>query len=459
MDVKERLDQLTPETERLPSWDAVLRDARPSRIRWAAPRVAIVGAVIALAALVAVAPWRESEPTGILDRALAAVGDGEVLHVVFRGEWGGTVVDLETGKRTPAYGENEVWYDPKRDLVHSVSRLGGAVEHDLLYERNDEDKELTTLWQDYRMALARGTARLAGNDVIDGVPVHWVIVRSQMLPDVADGKDHEWAQQVAVSKETYKPVAMKYTRDRRTPEGATQRILRYETVSVAEANFTKPTRRGFEGPYRGGETPISLDQANDVLGRAPVWLGERHAGLPLVQVSKLEVAIGSREQRVLRGEAAVLAKRCLAGLHARVRRGLPARRPAECRIAKRVGSLESCGDDVCTRGPIEWSAKHTGVVLFYGTLGDDPSLYRRQSVPQIDRPHVSITQTTDAGLMVRGTPMNYRPPPGTVLITALRSGYLVVDGVHVSITAYKEETMLEAARALRPLSDESGGGG
>jgi hypothetical protein len=451
MDVKERLDQLTPETERLPNWDAVLRDARPSRVRWAAPRIAIVGAVIALAALVAVAPWRDSEPTGILDRALAAVGDGEVLHVVFRGEWGGTVVDLETGKRTPAYGEKEVWYDPERDLVHSVSRLGGAVEWEELYERNTEDKELTTLWQNYRTALARGTAWIIEDDVIDGVPVHWIMVRRMMLPDVADGKDHEFAQQVAVSKETYKPVAMKYTRDRRAPEGSTQRILRYETVSVAEANFTKPTRRSFEGPYRAGKTPISLDQANEVLGRAPVWLGERHARLPLVQVSKTEVAIGSREQRVLRGEAAVLAKRCLAGLHARVRRGLPARRPAECRIGKRVGSFQTCGDDVCTRGPIEWSAKHTGVVLFYGTLGDDPSVYGSQSVPRADMPHVSITQTTDPGLVVRGAPMTYRPPDGSVLVMWRRLGYLMVDGVYVSISADSEKAVLNAARALRPL--------
>jgi hypothetical protein len=458
MDVKEKLDLLTPETERLPHWDAVLRDARPSRARWAAPRLAIVGAVVALAALVAVAPWRESEPTGILDRALAAVGDGEVLHVVFRGEWGGTVVDLETGKRTPAYGEREVWYDPKRDLVHQVSRLGGVVEHDSLYERNPKDEELTALWQQYRGALEGGTARVVGQDVIDGVPVHWIIVRSQMLPDVADNKDHEWAQQVAVSQETYKPVAMRYTRDRKAPEGVTERILRYETVSVEEANFTKPQEPSLDGmAFREGREPIQLEEAADVLGRTPYWLGERHAGMPLAQVSRLEMAAGTRAERVLRGEEAAKAKRCLDLLHARARAGGPARRPQVCRSLRY--SIETRGRDVITRGPVQWTTTKEGVVLFYGSLGDDRTLYRTQSVPQFDKPYVSITQTTDPGLMVRGTPMKYVPPEGSIVVSAKRFGYLVVDGVHISIEAADEASVLAAATALEPLSAGSGAGG
>lgn len=458
MDVKQTLERLTPETERLPNWDGVLSDARPSRVRWGTPRLVIVGAVVALAALLAVTPWREAERTGILDRALAAVGDGEVLHVVFRGEWGGTRIDLETGARTPVYGEREVWYDSKRDLVHQVSRLGGVVEHDSLYERNPKDEELTALWQQYRGALERGTARLVGQDVIDGIPVHWIIVRSEMLPDVADKKDHEWAQQVAVSQETYKPVAMRYTRDRKAPEGVTERILRYETVSTDEADFTKPQEPSLDGmAFREGHEPIELEQATDVLGRKPYWLGDRHAGLPLAQVSRLEVATGTRAERVLRGEEAVKAKRCLDLLDARARAGGPARRPQVCRSIRY--SIESRGRDVITRGPVQWTTTKKGVVLFYGTLGDDPTLYRTQSVPQFDKPFVSITQTTDPGLMVRGTPMRYVPPEGSIVVTAKRFGYLVLDGMHISMQAPDEQALLAAARALTPLSAESGAGG
>jgi hypothetical protein len=366
------------------------------------------------------------------------------------------VVDLETGKRTPAYGEREVWYDPKRDLAHQISRLGGVVEQDSLYERNAKDEELTALWQEYRRALETGTARVVGKDVIDGVPVHWIVVRSQMLPDVADNRDHEWAQQVAVSQETYKPVAMRYTRDGTAPEGVTERILRYETVSLEQANFAQPREVGLEGTaFREGRVPINLDQAADVLGRTPFWLGEQHEGLPLVHVTRLEVATGVREKRVLRGEAAATARRCLEGIRAGV--GGRARRPAACRALRH--GFESCGNEICASGPVKWKTEHTGVVLFYGTLGDDPTVFRTQSVPQLDKPYVSVTQTTDPGLFVHGSPMKYVPPAGSILITAKRFGSLVVDGVHVSIQARDEASVVAAARALRPLSAGSGAGG
>ena len=92
-DVKETLDKLVPEPETMSNWDAVLRKARPRR-RSPIVRLAVATTVAALAALFVVAPWKGSGRVGILDRALAAVGDGPVVHVVFRGDWGGTLVDL-----------------------------------------------------------------------------------------------------------------------------------------------------------------------------------------------------------------------------------------------------------------------------------------------------------------------------------------------------------------------------
>ena len=456
-DVQEALDRLVPEPATSPAWDAVLRDARP-RSRSLALQLALATGIVALVALFVVAPWQGTERVGILDRALAAVGDGSVLHVVFRGEWGGSLVDLKTDQRTPVYGESEVWFDPSKDLVHKVSRLGGIVEHEELYERNKGDRELTTLWQDYRQSLERGTARVVGEDVVDGVPVYWIIVRSLMLPDVADNRKHEFAQQVAVSRETFKPIAMKYTRDRQAPPDGIEHILRFETVSIDEADFTKQQEPSLEGmPLRESREPIKLGQAVEVLGRKPYWLGHRHLGLPLAQVSRLDIAIGKRAARVLRGEEAVKAKRCLDLLRARARAGGPARRPNVCRSIRH--SIESRGREVITRGPVRWMTTKEGVVLFYGTLGDDPTVYRTQSVPRFDKPYVSITQTTDPRPIVRGTPMKYVPPEGSIVVTARRFGYLVMDGMRISLEAPDEQALLAAARALTPLSAGSGGGG
>ena len=266
-DVQETLDRLVPEPARMSDWDAVLRQARPRR-RPRAIQLAVATGIAALAALFVVAPWNGGERVGIIDRALAAAGDGPVLHVVFRGGWGGTLVDLKTDERKALYGEQEVWFDPSRDLIHRIDRFGGVVVGEDLYDRNKGDKELTSLWRDYRPALENGTARVVGEDVVDGIPVYWIIVWSRMLPDVADHKDHEFAQQVAISRETYKPVAMKYTRDREAPPDGIEHILRFETISVDKADFTAPPGKSLNGvAMKSGSNAIDTSKALKVLGQ------------------------------------------------------------------------------------------------------------------------------------------------------------------------------------------------
>jgi hypothetical protein len=410
-DVQETLDTLFPEPARMSDWDAVLRDARPRR-RSPVLQLAIATGVAALAALFLVAPWKGAERVGILDRALAAVGDEPVLHVVFRGDWGGMLVDLKTGDRKPLYGEREVWFDPDRGLVHHVSRFGGGVEHEEVYKRNKKDRELTVLWQDYRQALEQGTARVVGEDVVDGVPVYWIIVRSLVRPDVADDKDHELAQQVAVSRETFKPVAMKYTRDRQ-PTREIERILLFETVPLDEADFKSESGASVSGrPMRSCSTPTKLGNASEILGRAPLWLGPEYEGLPLAQTRKDSLAIGqSRDGSGYKG------------------------------------------------GRPDYGREHTGVVFFYGTLGDDPSTSGSYTMPLLTERYVEIAQTTDRELLTPGAPMKYVPPKGSIVVGPGVSGYFVRDGVYITIRGADDKLILDAARALRPMPSAGSGAG
>ena len=48
--------------------------------------------------------------------------------------------------------------------------------------------------------------------------------------------------------------------------------------------------------------------------------------------------------------------------------------------------------------------------------------------------------------------MTYRPPDGSVLLMPGSSGYLVRDGVYISIRAANEKDVLAAAGALQPVS-------
>ena len=105
---------------------------------------------------------------------------------------------------------------------------------------------------------------------------------------------------------------------------------------------------------------------------------------------------------------------------------------------------------------------HTGVTLFYGRVGDNLGTFKKEDdSPQMAKPHVLVMQTADAELLsLEARRMQYQPPPGSVVLLPANSGYLVHDGLDVSILAASEELILDAVRSLRPMpSGGSGAGG
>lgn len=447
-DTAQLLDALTPVyDDREGDWKRVTAAARVDRpqrgTRGMAARLAAVAAAAAgLAVLVLASPFQDGDG-GILERALAAIGDGPVLHVVLRGEWGGTLVDLETGERSPVHGENEVWYDSERGRVHSVLRLGGVVQHEELYEPREPPAELAALGRDYRHALESGTAQIVGEATLDGHPVVWITIRREMLPDVADGRDHEWAQQVAVSRRTFKPVALRETRDGAPGPGTMRRVLDLELLPSGEGDFTARNARTLDGTaFKQGREPIALDEARATLGRSPLWLGREHAGLPLARAFRETTSSGRRREVEVTGLEAEAALKCTK---------LRGEEAGACFRA--LGQSLSVRPDGVFRaeGPLVWGDEHTALVLFYGEVGDDPSTYADDTVPLYDRPHLTLTQTTQPSRFARRTG-SYVPPKRSVFVAAgARTGVVRVGGIHVTIEASGEDAILAAARALEPM--------
>jgi hypothetical protein len=454
-DVKYTLDRLTPPlATREPDWSAVVRDARTSRVLWAVPRLAVVAAVVGLAAFMAVAPWRGSERAGVLDRALAAVDDGPVLHAVVRQGWGGDLIDLETGKRARLNGEREIWFDRARGL-HAVSRFGGVFQSEELYGPGDvprfEAKTLGLLAEGYRNALESGRARLLGPGVAYGVPVYWIRVDAEWLPDSADGKLHEWAHDVGVSRASFEPVATRETRDGKLGPDGPSRVLELEMLGQEEGDFTKSGRKTLDGTaFRDGSEAIELSQAAAALGRTPLWLGREHSGLPLAQVGLRTTLVGRQQETELTGRAAAERKACAAEM--RRMRTRP-RRPA---CLRGLGSLRSFlirGGKVYVQGPVVWGKEHKGVQLLYGK-----GTYPKEPIgilggPAHPGPHVHIQQTTNPHPGFFRGALGYAPPEGSVIVFGGRIGNLRRDGLYVAIEASSEELLLSAARALRPLDE------
>jgi hypothetical protein len=418
--IDELLDKLTPSyDDRRGDWEGVAAAAaqQTNRRRVAFStrvRLGVLVAAIAAAAGVMLAWPFDNQQGNLLDRALAAVGEGPVLHVVLRGEWGGTLVDLNHGDRKPVYGDTEVWYDSASGRAHTIGRLGGVIQDEEVGEPKKPAAAFVAPGREYRQALESGTARITGADTIDGESVVWVTIHSELLPDVADNMNHEWAQEVAVSKRTFKPVALRETRDGQPGPGTQQRVLELELLAGGEGDFTasRPTRNGTA--FKQAREAISLAQASDVLGRPGLWLGRQYDGLQLARVYRETTSVG-RQQRI------------------RVTR------------QQRVRVIPA------TDGPIQWRDDQRSVVLYYGTVGDDPSTSREDSIPLFDKPYLTVTQATNVSPFRRGVG-TYVPPEGSVFIVAGgRTGFLQRNGIHIGIDAGSERAVLAVARALRPM--------
>lgn len=449
--IAELLDELTPTyDDSRGDWGRVAASARRRRDQRGAPwwlmRLGFVAAAIAVAAALVLAWPFQGNQGGVLDRALAAIGDGPVLHVVLRGEWGGTLVDLNSPKRTAVNGENEIWYDTARGVVHSISRLGGVIQHQELYQPKQPPAELAALGHEYKQALESGTARISGEAVIAGEPVVWVTIHSERLPDVADGKDHEWAQQVAVSRRTFEPVALRETRDGQPGPETGQRVLELEFLPAGAGDFSASEDRSLDGmAVKMGREPIALEQARATLGRTPLWLGREYGGLSLAQTYRETTSISRFRKIRVTGTAAEAAAKCSK---------LRGERAGQCLRALDLGPIEVRPDGVFrSERPIAFTDEQTAVVLFYGTVGDDPSTAQGKPIPLFDRPHLTVTETTQPSPFDRGAG-RYLPPEGSVFVTAGgRSGVLQINGLQVTIEASDEDAILAAAKALARMPE------
>jgi hypothetical protein len=394
------LDDLVEEPDEHGDWGRIVTDAdRGTRRAWVL-RIAVVGvaAVVAVGAAL-VSPFEDEQPTGVVGRALAAIGDGPVIHLVTRGDWGGTLVDLSTGELTPVHGETEVWYDPARG-VHYLSWLGDTVTHEYVRPPDQlsevEVASLVGLAGRYRDELKSGQANVVAEGRVGDRRVLWIRVRSQWLPDTTDGRNHLFTEEVAVDRTTYEPVYMRSTRDGRPPPGAGQLILKLEALGAGEGDFTvdeeTPTRTGPMrfGP-RGDLSRAALAATFD--GKA-LWLGEHHDGNPLVQTQVMEFA--------------------------------------------------TKGDDVD-----EWETVR-GVSLYYGSLHPKRGGIRPRDEK---KPFVLVTEATELSPAWMDAHQFADIPEGSVLVGAGRTGLLERDGVFVSLSAPKLQDVLEAAAALRRVGD------
>jgi hypothetical protein len=390
-----------------------------------ATRLAAVAAVIGLAvALALVSPW--SGRGSLVDRALAAIGSGAVIHVVETKDLSDqTLVDLRTGAETPVAQTRELWFDGERGLLRSVQRVGGTVTGEVLETptgswteagrvytcawiaahpveatkarvscnpsgqngttprhvpepRPDLDPALAGFVTGYREALANGTAIHDGAGVVDGRAIEWLRFA------VGGAGSAARIERVAVDADTSVPVRVETLEDGKLVDGATISVA--ETLERASVSFARP---GFVPPGQEpvvnrvvGQSEVSLDEARAALGGRLVG-GASLAGLPRRAVTVKTVSVGYGED--------------------------------SGREPRRVPSVE----------------------LSYGAASGDGG--------------VVVTETLEPLMLYRFGLYRQEVPDGSLSVIRFGAGYLgrmQVAGLYVSIEAPAKALLLDAARTL-----------
>lgn len=267
--------------------DAIASTQRKRRRRLPITRFVVAAVVLVLAVAVAlVSPW-QGRSSGFVERALAAIGDGQVIHVVSVGDQTGQdVVDLQSGRERLVSTQTEVWFDSARGLERTVTSIDGRITDEELQTPQgawtQSGRVYTCAWiaahpveatkarvscnasgdngttprqipeplpsldpalagfvGGYRDALANGTAQRDGSGSVDGRPVEWLRFEETDQPP-AGQPAQSIVERVAVDSQTLKPILVDRIIDG-NQVGET-RITLIETLSSQSVDFSRPTQ-------------------------------------------------------------------------------------------------------------------------------------------------------------------------------------------------------------------------
>jgi hypothetical protein len=246
------------------------------RIPW---RLLAVAAVIVIGVVVAVvAPWH-GHGNGLVDRALAAVGRGPVLHAVIESDSpNAKVVDLSTGATRPLQQRLEYWFDADRGVLRAATRINGRVLDDEVFPRSrltvgapPLDPALTGFVSAYRDALRSGQAHEGGRGTFEGRRVIWL------------GFDYRlFGERVGVDEHTYRPVVIEPLNPNGTPAHEIWRVLAIDTRRHRRIDFTSTQPFKRSATLRAANFRIvAPSRVPSLLGWRPWWLGKAFGSLPL----------------------------------------------------------------------------------------------------------------------------------------------------------------------------------
>jgi hypothetical protein len=293
----ELLELLPDQADLFAVADAVTAtQAMPRRRRKVA--AALVAAALAAAALAfaLVGPDGPGD-AAVVGRALAAVGEGRVLHVVARIEPRGNAIEIATGRVVHPYQVVEEWYEPGVGLRARIVRSNAYLSKRLPSVADVAPgyvEALNGFTSRYAEALRSGRAEVERRGMLFGERVIWLRFRGGPLTPVTGQPTYE----VAIDASTYRPVYLQQLDQSGKPSRATtMRLLSVELIASVPRNAPPAPPPASANIMAGIDDlgPLSPSQAASFMTRPGLWVGREFAGLPLARIRGEGYSYGQAE--------------------------------------------------------------------------------------------------------------------------------------------------------------------
>jgi hypothetical protein len=280
----EILDLFQDEPELLAVVDAISATLT-ARQRRLPRRLLLVAATAAAAVLVvSFAPWQFGGRS-VQDRALAAIGDRRVVHLVAtRREPARTVVDLRSGNERSGMLAVESWFDSQSGDLRGATRRDGELVADALVAEGAAvggvDPLVAVFVRGYREALERGELEVVRRGRLGGEEVVWVRLT---LPGAR-------RDEIALDAETGLPRAFRLAVGSEAA-GPAWRVQAIDSRPRTQSEFV-PAELPV-GPSGGdilSERAVTTSEANEFLDGHGRWPGSDVDGVPLKQVRAQELS-------------------------------------------------------------------------------------------------------------------------------------------------------------------------
>jgi hypothetical protein len=303
-----------PAAEAAPDWLDVTRRAhcaaapnRERRLRLPTRRLSPVATGLSVAAAtivgvtVVVGLVTIAAPKPFVERALAAVPSGPVLHATLEtpvrevvkagGDTSFTIVDLESRIAQDAMYRIELWYDRERNEVRQRQAIEDAVQWDSV-EAGDVggapaiDQALATAFIGYEQALRDESGQITGNGVVGGRSVRWLRFQPRAP------REGRVPVEVAVDAETFEPLALRAVCANCTDAPPLYKITMLVGIPRRDEDFaasTPPAKRHIE-MFRSTFVDVAVSDTLRAMTATPVWLGGKFGSLALAGVQAVETA-------------------------------------------------------------------------------------------------------------------------------------------------------------------------